>query len=208
MRGDIARGATLLLLLVGAAGVAHAKAEDADKAEARKHFQRGMARYNLTEYREAAIEFQAAYRLHPDPVFLYNLAQSYRLSSQPEEALRFYKTYLRADPKASNRREVESRIQELERQIATAPPPKMEPVPPPKAGPPPNLTPPPATAEPAPGAGVATSKPAPARPPAYQRWWLWTVVGVVVAGAAVGIGVGVSQSGYPNNTYPRVDLVP
>ena len=27
--------------------------------------------------------------------------------------------------------------------------------------------------------------------PVYKRWWLWTIVGVVVAGAAVGVGVGV-----------------
>ncbi len=30
--------------------------------------------------------------------------------------------------------------------------------------------------------------------PVYKKWWLWTVVGVVAAGAAVGIGVGVTQS--------------
>jgi tetratricopeptide (TPR) repeat protein len=194
-------------MLLGAAGVGHAKSDDSEKAEAKKHFQRGLARYNLTEYKEAAIEFQAAYRLHPDPVFLYNLAQSYRLSNQPEEALRFYKTYLRAEPRATNRREVEGRISDLERQIATAPPPKPEPTPPPKPEPPPNLT-APAAIEPASTTVVATSKPAPARTPVYKKWWLWTVVGVVVAGAAVGIGVGVSQSGYANNTYPRIDLVP
>jgi iron complex outermembrane receptor protein len=200
MRGHTAVSGILLMLLA-AASVGHAKSDDSEKAEAKKHFQRGLARYNLTEYKEAAIEFQAAYRLHPDPVFLYNLAQSYRLSNQPEEALRFYRTYLRAEPRAANRREVESRIQDLERQIATAPPPKPEPAPAP------NLT-PPAAIEPAPAAVVSTSKPAPAHTPVYEKWWLWTVVGVVVAGAAVGIGVGVSQSGYPSNTYPRVDLVP
>src|SRR5260370_3860665 len=66
--------------------------DDPDVAAAKKHFQRGVAHYNLTEYREAISEFQDAYRLHPDPVFLYNLGQSYRLSDQPELALQFYKT--------------------------------------------------------------------------------------------------------------------
>ncbi len=30
--------------------------------------------------------------------------------------------------------------------------------------------------------------------PVYKKWWLWTIVGVVAAGAAVGIAVGVTQS--------------
>lgn len=30
--------------------------------------------------------------------------------------------------------------------------------------------------------------------PIWQEWWLWTIVGVVVVGAAVGIGVGVAVS--------------
>jgi len=45
--------------------------------------------------------------------------------------------------------------------------------------------------------GLEASPPpavAPARP-WYKKWWVWTVVaGVVVAGAAVGLGVGLSQS--------------
>lgn len=37
-----------------------------------------------------------------------------------------------------------------------------------------------------------------------EAWWLWTIVGVVAVGAAVGIGVGVSasQPGTPSGTLP------
>jgi hypothetical protein len=35
--------------------------------------------------------------------------------------------------------------------------------------------------------------PAPRRQPLYRRWWLWTSVGVVAAGVAVGLGVGLTS---------------
>ena len=33
----------------------------------------------------------------------------------------------------------------------------------------------------------------PRTPPLYQRWWLWTAVGVVAAGVAVGVGLGIAS---------------
>ena len=33
--------------------------------------------------------------------------------------------------------------------------------------------------------------------PAYKQWWPWTILGVVVAGAAVGLGVGLTQKPSP-----------
>ena len=37
-----------------------------------------------------------------------------------------------------------------------------------------------------------TSNEQPRTPPLYKRWWLWTAVGVVVAGVAVGVGLGIA----------------
>src|SRR5690242_15095704 len=91
--------------------VALAKApEDPKIAEAKQHFESGMAHFNLQEYKAAVDEFEAAYRLRPDPVFLYNIAQAYRLDDHAEQALHFYKAYLRSAPDARNRAEVEQRI--------------------------------------------------------------------------------------------------
>ncbi len=42
----------------------------------------------------------------------------------------------------------------------------------------------------------AVTQPCPnstAQTPVYKKWWLWTIVGVVVAGGAVGLGVGLTQ---------------
>jgi hypothetical protein len=40
----------------------------------------------------------------------------------------------------------------------------------------------------------------PVRRPWYRRWWVWAVAGVVVAGAAVGIGLAATQSQDPGGT--------
>ena len=86
--------------------VAHAAPDDSQRAEARRHYEAGLAHFNLREYKQAVDEFQAAYRLRPDPVFLYNLGQSYRLANDPEQALYFYRAYLRTSDNPPNRPEV------------------------------------------------------------------------------------------------------
>jgi tetratricopeptide (TPR) repeat protein len=158
--------------------------DDAQRAEARKDYESGLAHFNLREYKQAAEDFQAAYRLRPDPVFLYNLAQSYRLGNDPEQALYFYRAYLRTSENPQNRAEVEGRIAGLEKLVADKR--KLE-TPPDHA-----LAPKEKSLQPQAPAIVATQPPEPRRTPVYKKWWLWTAVGVVVAGAAVGLGVGLS----------------
>jgi tetratricopeptide (TPR) repeat protein len=160
-------------------------------AEVREHYESGMAHYNLKEYKAAIDEFSAAYRIKPDPALLYNLAQAYRLADDPDQALHFYRTYLRSVPEASNRTEVQERIAALEKAIAdkkAAAEVSEAPVVTTPAAPAPQL----ATATP-------TQQPTSATPhvtkqPAYKKWWVWTVAGVAAGGLAVGLGVGLTQS--------------
>jgi tetratricopeptide (TPR) repeat protein len=85
-----------------------------DKAQARLHFEAGARHYDLSEWDQALVEFKEAYRQMPDPSFLYNIAQCHRRLGHGEDALTFYRTYLRRAPEAVNRDEVERRIAELE----------------------------------------------------------------------------------------------
>src|SRR5262249_46509523 len=87
-------------------------------AVARERYQKGTAYYDLGRYADAIRQFEAAYELKNDPALLYNLAQSHRLAGNAEQALHFYRTYLRRVPKATNRDEIEGRITVLEQQIA------------------------------------------------------------------------------------------
>ena len=91
-RVAIAMAARLVAIALAlAAGTARAE----DKAAAKEHYAHARSLYDLGHFAEAAKEFEAAYELKNDPAFLYDLAQSYRQAGNPEQALHFYRTYLR-----------------------------------------------------------------------------------------------------------------
>jgi hypothetical protein len=118
----------LVELTVLAAGVGRAQAQ-AQKpspeaiAEANRHAERARRFYEIRHYDEAAQEFDQAYRIDGDPSHLYNLAQSYRLSNHPSEALQCYELYLQRMPTAPNRADIERRIGELRAAAGPAPAP-------------------------------------------------------------------------------------
>ena len=93
------------------------KHDDPKSAEARAHYEEGTKAYNLGEYPRAVTEFKAAYNAKPDPLLLYNIAQSFRLGGDATQALFFYRSFLRNMPGSPNRKEVEGRIRTLEKQI-------------------------------------------------------------------------------------------
>jgi hypothetical protein len=79
-----------------------------------KHFEKGQQHYELREWGAAIASFKEAYRLLPDPAFLFNLAQAHRLAGDCLAAHDQYKAYLRAAPAdAPNRSTVEGFVGEL-----------------------------------------------------------------------------------------------
>jgi hypothetical protein len=109
----------IVIALPLAAGSPAGAAEPAvsPEASARQHFDEGTKLFNLGEFAHAVIEYKAAYKAKADPVFLYNIAQAYRLSGDLGNAVFFYRSYLRNHPSAPNRREVEGRVRNLEQQL-------------------------------------------------------------------------------------------
>jgi tetratricopeptide (TPR) repeat protein len=100
-----------------AGGLSDGGARGADrdaKQEAKARFVSGQSHYNLNEFSQALGDFKEAYRLLPDPVFLYNLGQCERQLGHLEEAIRFYRSFLREQPKAPNRQDVVHKIDEME----------------------------------------------------------------------------------------------
>jgi len=160
--------------------------DDPVAAEARRHYEEGTKAYNLGEYPRAIAEFKAAYNAKPDPLLLYNIAQSFRLGNDASQALFFYRSFLRNMPNASNRKEVEGRIRTLEKQVekqveeqkkdapapvvvppasTVPPPPPSQPGPVTAAGPPPAVAPaPPVVASSPPPTTVAPTTPVPGAP--------------------------------------------
>jgi tetratricopeptide (TPR) repeat protein len=186
----------LLLIALVVAAATTARADDRDKA--RNAFRLGSQHYSLGEYKEALSSFKEAYRSYEDPSFLFNIAQCERQLDQRGDAIRAYRMYLVNAPDAGNREEVRQLIARLERELAEE---RAT-----KAAPPPGVQQP--KSEPA--AAVVASTPAvsstpslaltastpPRDTPTYKKWWVWTIVGVAVAGgAAAGLAVGLTRSG-------------
>jgi hypothetical protein len=98
-----------LLVLVSSA---HAD----DKAEAAKLFDLGKRDYNVNDFAPAIEKFKAAYKLFPDPVYLFNIAQAYRLRGTEWCALsaQFYATYQREEKDTKLRDAAKKRRDEME----------------------------------------------------------------------------------------------
>jgi tetratricopeptide (TPR) repeat protein len=179
------------------------------ESEARRHYEEGTKAFALGEFNRAVGEYRAAYNAKPDPAFLYNIAQAYRLAGDLQQALFFYRSFLSQLPASPNRDEVERRIEDLSEQLqrqkvlSTSPP--NNPVAPAQLGGKPGESPTLTLSQ-----GPTATSPVQAerkRTPAYKKWWVWTIVGVAVAGAAVGVGVGLSQSGGAPSTHFGTSMV-
>ena len=175
-----------------------------DPHAARQHFDDGSKLYDLGKFRDAAREYEEAYKYKPDPVLLFNIGQAYRAAGDSGEAITAYKSYLRRVPEARNRAEVEAHISKLqkliEEQRATQPSPA-----PTGAIPPTGAT----LGTPVPPVGSNALTAAPASPeekmPVYKKWWLWTAVGgALVVGGAVALAVAYTtpkDAASPPNTF-------
>lgn len=95
-----------LIIVVGMAAVMAAVIVTADSsvahadpaANARQHFQAGEAHYRAERYAQAIDEYRAAYAALPEPAFLFNIAQAYRLGGDTTQAIEHYRRYLRLVP--------------------------------------------------------------------------------------------------------------
>jgi hypothetical protein len=84
----------------------------ADRAEARRHFQLGVAAYTRGQWGPALEEFQSAYRLAPHPSVRVNMANCYDHLNRPSEAIFHFEQFLSESPSAP-----EAQITQVETQI-------------------------------------------------------------------------------------------
>jgi hypothetical protein len=136
----------------------------------------------VTGHYERALElFGKLYAETLHPTYLRNVGRCYQNLRDPGRAISTFRDYLRKAPalSAKERAEIEGYIAEmqaLEREQAAAQPAR--------APDPPRLA---ARPEPGPPPPVVVAQPAPRALPEAKpsRWWLWTALGVVVAGGVV-----------------------
>jgi hypothetical protein len=152
------------MVLVGLCATAWAQ----DFEAAGKHFSAAQDAFGARHYKTAATEFEAAYAITKDPVLLYNVAESWEKAGDGHQAVANYKAYLKEQPTAQDKAEVQKRIKAIEAKnykiasqsapgdtppstatttAPTTPPPSPPPATPPPTAPvpPPTLKEPPAT---------------------------------------------------------------
>jgi len=172
MRVWVVLFATLVLTLL-VLRATRARADGASNQElAWRMSKMSEERYRAGAYQEAAALLRNAYRLHPEPILLYNLGRSLEKAGDRAGAASAYRSFLASAPSVEDRAAIEAHVTELEK-------PSLEVARPP-APPAPIVTPPP----------VRESH----KVPVYRRWWLWTSIGVAAAAVAVGLGVGLTST--------------
>lgn len=175
-------------------------------------YEQAKREHRLGNYATAASAFGEIYRQTGDPAMLFNRGQSLRLDGKVAEALEAYRGYLRDRPDAPNRALVETKIRELNdeaKRPVTATPmvtkrtktelelfdPILD-----------------DAFKPTPATGAANQVPVAAMPaptttatqelsattPIWKRWWIWTAVGVAVAGGTAAVVMSNRNSGPPS----------
>ncbi len=94
---------------------AEAEEPEAIPAKARSLAERGRAYHDAGDYADAIEAFKAAYVIAPSPALLFNLAQSYRLSGNCDDAALMYRRYLASDPTPEGRALAETHLATVER---------------------------------------------------------------------------------------------
>lgn len=180
----------------------------ADGLTAKDHYKKGLSYYALQKYAEAAVEYEAAFELEPDPALLFNAAQAHRLAGNKQRALALYESFLRLFPQKEDG-SVMRHIVALRAAIAAES--KAEPPMTTRASEEKREAKPAADVAPQQGQTVQiTAQPSP--PPEHKRKpkWLWGVVAgavvVVGVGLSVGLGVGLSGNQYPTPTVGSARL--
>lgn len=104
--GVVGLAAVWAMLLVGARAAAEPSAQAVRAAK--QHYTEGKKFQDAANYDAAVVEYEAAYKLAPKPVLLFNIGQCYRLKGDKERAIAAYEQFLAAapdDPVAGDARE-------------------------------------------------------------------------------------------------------
>jgi tetratricopeptide (TPR) repeat protein len=176
----------------------------ADGMTAKEHYKKGISYYALQKFAEAALEYEAAFEMQPDPALLYNAAQAHRLAGNKQRAVALYMSFLRMFP-GKDDGTVQKHIAALRAAIEAEGKAQQNPPTAPKSVDVKAEEPKPSQAPTTTAPAVVVQQPPPPPPKKSTPKWVWGVVGGVVAavgiGLGVGLGVGLSGNSYPSATY-------
>lgn len=166
--------------LVGAP-VAHAD-DDAATRTAKRFFDRGETLFAQKKFDDALEQYEKAFEASPIPALLFNIGQCHRNLGDYESAIFSFRKYLKLEPEASNREEVQALIDDLEKQQAKKESKRLR-IDRKRATDP----------EPEETEGA----------PVYKKWWFWTAVAVVGVGGGAGIYLA-TRGGAPDTSLGNI----
>jgi hypothetical protein len=114
----MSRRAAALVAIACLVAATDARGDDVEQAKAR--FRHAVELFKQQRWREAAGEFEAAYRLKPHGAIHYNVAQCRERLEEWPAALRSYHDYLREVPDAKDRATVRASMKKIEERLAGA----------------------------------------------------------------------------------------
>jgi tetratricopeptide (TPR) repeat protein len=82
------------------------------------HTSKARQLFDEQKYSEAADELREAYKISPNPIFLFNAGQSYRKADEKAKALQMYQLFLKNAPDSKLAPEAKGYVAELESAIA------------------------------------------------------------------------------------------
>ena len=154
-------------------------------------YQQALTDFKAKAYAKSREEFQHAYVLQAAPIILFNIAQTYRLEGNVDEAIKWYHRFLDDSQVAADMRaEAEGYVKELEAATSAHEPTQpTEPPPPTQSAPPP--APAPSPAPPSPTTSLDVKPGIEIAPPPHRRASL--VAPLVLGGGGLvlgGVGLG------------------
>ena len=139
----------------------------------------GKSHFEKKEYTKAISKFLRAYRIRSNPNLVYNIARSFEELKQYNNAAKYYEEYLKINPKASDRNDVELSIQTLRRLHQTEGSKKTV-----------------GTDPKTPSPGGAIEPPLDSSQPERSRIWEWGLIGGGLALVAGGVYFGMEAADF------------
>gem|GEM_PF-3988252 len=114
VRARVVTGGMLVIALVV---LAAGRCEATTHVTTQKNTQNARRLYELGRFLDAATAYEAAYKETGEPILMFNLGQCHRRLGNDTKALEFYTQYLRREPEAPNRPEVQRWIAQAQENI-------------------------------------------------------------------------------------------
>lgn len=136
----VLRSIVVAVILAATAGAQAGPLSKPASPEAREHLERGNRLFELKSFDAAIEEYKAGALIENAPLFLHNIALSYRMAGKYDEAIWFYEQFIRrAQPTGEMLHEINKVIDQMkaerDQRAKTMPPtePPTEPATPPQA---------------------------------------------------------------------------